>query len=108
MAKKLLGKEVNEALVASLQTRAAALKEKGITPVLSTIPCVPDRINEAKNAWVRASGYRYIDFNRAVGADKSKEWYPGMICPDLVHPAANGAAALYSQVLIDFPEIMKR
>ena len=29
MAKRLLGKEVNEALVASLQTRAAALKEIG-------------------------------------------------------------------------------
>ncbi len=86
----------------------AICKEKGITPILSTIPCVPDRINEAKNAWVRASGYRYIDFNRAVGADKSKEWYPGMLCPDRVHPAANGAAALYSQVLVDFPEIMKR
>lgn len=83
-------------------------KEKGITPILSTIPCVPDRINEAKNAWVRASGYRYIDFNRAVGAHKTKEWYPDMLHTDRVHPANNGAAALYSQVLIDFPEIMKR
>ena len=32
MAKRLLGKEVNEALVAALQTRTAALREKGITP----------------------------------------------------------------------------
>ena len=37
MAKRLLGKEVNEALVASLQTRAAALKEKGITPTLAIL-----------------------------------------------------------------------
>ena len=37
MAKKLLGKEVNEALVASLQTRTAALREKGITPCLGII-----------------------------------------------------------------------
>ena len=37
MAKLLLGKEVNEALVASLQTRTAALKEKGITPTLGII-----------------------------------------------------------------------
>ena len=35
MAKRLLGKEVNEALVAALQTRTAALREKGIT--LATI-----------------------------------------------------------------------
>ena len=37
MAKRLLGKEVNEALVAALQTRTAALREKGITPTLGII-----------------------------------------------------------------------
>ena len=37
MAKQLLGKEVNEALVANLQTRAAALKEKGVTPMLAIL-----------------------------------------------------------------------
>ena len=37
MAKRLLGKEVNEALVASLQPRAAALKEKGVTPTLAIL-----------------------------------------------------------------------
>ena len=37
MAKRLLGKEVNEALVASLQTRTAALREKGIEPCLGIV-----------------------------------------------------------------------
>ena len=37
MAKRLLGKEVNEALVASLQTRTAALREKGVVPTLGII-----------------------------------------------------------------------
>ena len=37
MAKQLLGKEVNEALVASLLERTTALKEKGITPTLGII-----------------------------------------------------------------------
>ncbi len=37
MAKRLLGKEVNEALVASLQVRTAALKEKGVVPTLGII-----------------------------------------------------------------------
>ena len=37
MAKRLLGKEVNEALVASLQERTAALKEKGVTATLGII-----------------------------------------------------------------------
>ena len=37
MAKRLLGKEVNEALVAALQTRTAALKDKGVVPTLGII-----------------------------------------------------------------------
>ena len=37
MAKRLLGKEVNEALVASLQNRTAALREKGIVPTLGIV-----------------------------------------------------------------------
>ena len=37
MAKQLLGKEVNEALVAALQGRTAALKEKGVQPTLGII-----------------------------------------------------------------------
>ena len=83
-------------------------KEKGITPILSTIPTTPVVNNEPKNKWVRASGYRYIDFNRAVGADKDINWYPEMLYQDQVHPAKRGAEALYMQVLVDFPEIMQR
>ena len=37
MAKRLLGKEVNEALVAALQARTAALQEKGVTATLGII-----------------------------------------------------------------------
>ena len=37
MAKRLLGKEVNEALVAALQARTVALKEKGVVPTLGII-----------------------------------------------------------------------
>jgi methylenetetrahydrofolate dehydrogenase (NADP+)/methenyltetrahydrofolate cyclohydrolase len=37
MAKQLLGKEVNEALVAALKGRTAALKDKGVTPTLGII-----------------------------------------------------------------------
>ena len=37
MAKQLLGKEVNEALVAKLQERTAALQAKGVTPTLGII-----------------------------------------------------------------------
>ena len=77
----------------------------GITPVLCTVPTVPTVNNEQKNAWVRSSGYRYIDFAKAVGASSSGEWYAGMLSSDNVHPTAKGAKALYSQVLSDLPEI---
>lgn len=77
-----------------------------ITPIFCTIPTVPTVNNEQKNAWVRASGYRYIDFAKAVLATSSGAWGTGMLSGDGVHPTANGAKALYYQALTDFPEIM--
>ncbi len=100
--------EPNPGWLAATEEFLAICKEKGIIPILSTIPNTPVVKNEPKNIWVRNSGYRYIDFNRAVGADKDPAWYPEMLFKDNVHPDTKGAEALYSQVLIDFPEIMKR
>lgn len=77
-----------------------------IIPIFCTIPTVPTVNNEQKNAWVRASGYRYIDFAKAVLATSSGAWGTGMLSGDGVHPTANGARALYYQALTDFPEIM--
>ena len=83
--------------------------EKGISPILSTVPNVPAMINSFKNDIVRASGYRYIDFAEAVGGvERGSSWYDGMLSPDLVHPAAPGAEALYRAVLRDFPEIKEK
>ena len=98
----------NPGWLSSTEEFLALCKERGIIPILSTIPNTPKVYNEPKNRWVRASGYRYVDFNRAVGADKNPAWYPGMLCKDEVHPDIKGAEALYAQVLVDFPEIMKR
>lgn len=86
----------------------AICEENGITPIFCTVPSVQSVNNEAKNAWVRASGYRYIDFAKAVGATVSggtTTWYSGLLSSDNVHPTAAGAKALYTQVLIDLPEI---
>lgn len=82
-----------------------ACQNNGIEPIFATIPTVPTVNNEAKNAWVKASGYRYIDFAKAVGADGTGTWYSGMLSVDNVHPTAKGAKALYTQVLIDMPEV---
>ena len=102
------GGVLNEGWLNSTKEFLEICKEKGITPILSTIPSTPVVNNEPKNEWVRNSGYRYIDFNRAVGAEKDVAWYPEMLYKDNVHPARGGAEALYSQVLVDFPEIMNR
>lgn len=82
--------------------------ELGITPILTTIPNVPDRIHTFKNEYVRNSGYRYIDFATAVGANEvGSTWTEGMLNTnnDNVHPDVLGAQALANQILIDLPEI---
>ena len=80
--------------------------DNNITPVFGTIPTVPTINHEQKNSWIRSSGYRYIDFAKAVGASASGVWFSGMLSSDGVHPSETGAKALFAQVLIDLPEIM--
>lgn len=80
---------------------------KGIELILATIPTVPARDKAYITNLVRNSGYRYIDFCKAVGADSSENWIPGYLATDGVHPTASGASALAMQVLVDFPELMQ-
>ena len=92
----------------SVQEFIRLCEENGITPILSTIPNTPTMNNSYKNDWVRKSGYRYIDFARAVGAEEvGSPWYEGMLHTDNVHPSELGAKALYAQFITDFPEILK-
>ena len=72
--------------------------------ILSTIPSCPKVDNTYKNAYVKESGYRYVDFEKAVIADGS-EWFDGMLSTDNVHPTALGAQALASRFVVDVPEI---
>ena len=75
MAKRLLGKEVNEALVASLQTRTAALKEKGITPCLGIIRLGenPSDLSYEKGATKRAEEVGVAVKNYILPENASKE-----------------------------------
>ena len=75
-------------------------------PILATIPTVPNINHEAKNAWIRASGYQYVDFARAVGADPSGTWYSGMLSNDGVHPTDAGARALFMGAMVGCPQLM--
>ncbi len=75
MAKRLLGKEVNEALVAALQTRTAALKEKGVTPTLGIIRLGenPSDLSYEKGATKRAEEVGVSVKNYILPEDASKE-----------------------------------
>lgn len=79
---------------------------KNIELILATIPNVPNIRHDYKNAIVRASGYRYIDFAKAVNAEAvGATWYADMLSSDNVHPTELGAKALASRILLDVPEI---
>lgn len=81
--------------------------DNGIELILATIPNTPTIENSFKNAYVKASGKRYVDYAKAVGAETSgSSWYSGMLYTDNVHPTELGAKALCERLMIDVPEIM--
>ncbi len=75
MAKQLLGKEVNEALVAALQTRTAALREKGVIPTLGIIRLGenPSDLSYEKGATKRAEEVGVAVKNYILPETASKE-----------------------------------
>ena len=75
MAKRLLGKEVNEALVAALQTRTAALQAKGVVPTLGIIRLGenPSDLSYEKGATKRAEEVGVAVKNFVLPEDASKE-----------------------------------
>lgn len=75
MAKLLLGKEVTDALNANLQTRTAALREKGIVPTLGIIRVGenPSDLSYEKGATKRAELVGVAVKNYVLPADAAKE-----------------------------------
>ncbi|MBQ8621280.1 MAG: bifunctional 5,10-methylenetetrahydrofolate dehydrogenase/5,10-methenyltetrahydrofolate cyclohydrolase [Oscillospiraceae bacterium] len=75
MAKLLLGKEVTDALNANLQTRTAALREKGVVPTLGIIRVGenPSDLSYEKGATKRAELVGVDVKNFILNADASKE-----------------------------------
>lgn len=81
-------------------------KEKHITLVLSTVPNTPTINNSFKNAYVRESGYRYVDVSKAVGAEENTAWYDGLLNADNIHPSDTGKDVIAYRVLADLPELL--
>ena len=96
---------INESWLECVHEMLALCKDKGITPVLATIPNCPIVDNSYKNTWVVNSGERYVNFNKAVGVNGTT-WYDGTLSNDNVHPTELGAKILAGRVCIDVPEIM--
>lgn len=91
-----------------IQSLIELCEEENIVPILATIPTVPSVNNEGKNAWVRESGYQYIDFAKAVNANSSGVWFTGMLDSDNVHPTAVGAITLYHAALAGCPQFNQK
>ena len=83
--------------------------EKGIELILCTIPITPVTEHKYKNAYVKASGKRYVDVCHAVGADISPEWYDGMRTnteTDKIHPTNPlGTSTIADYMLENVPEL---
>lgn len=103
--------EVNSSWLSTYESVKEICSKNNIELILSTIPTVSGngsiRINKYKNSIVKSSGFRYIDFDSAVGADETTgEWYTGMLSSDGVHPSVQGAITLYNKAISDFPELV--
>lgn len=106
---------INASYLTNTQAFIAKCEENGIIPIISTIPScwgstaedsdiTVTRDNSYKTAWVRSSGYRYIDFADAV-EQAGGGWYDNMLSTDGVHPTQLGAVTLANRFIRDFPEI---
>lgn len=79
-------------------------KKNDITLIFGIIPTCPKVFNKYKNEYIRKSGYRYVDFEKAL-FDENGNWKNGY-CADGVHPTEEGAKAMAEQFLKDFPEML--
>lgn len=85
-------------------------EEYGITPILVTIPSVPSKLHAGKDAWIKDSGYRYVDWAEALEDPDTRYWRnwgtgDALLSSDEVHPTTKGAIVMATRFLQDFPEI---
>ncbi len=101
---------INESYYSVLQEVMGICKQKDIELILATIPTCPYWNNDYKNDFVKNSGYRYIDFAKAVGAYESITWYDGMLeeTEPRIHPTESGAIALYNEAIATVPELLEK
>lgn len=98
---------INASWLSNVTNLISECEKYKVIPILATIPNVPSYDHSYKNAWVKQSGYRYIDFAKAVNAESTgATWYTGALSSDNTHPSEIGARLLCEQVILDVPELM--
>ena len=110
---------INSAWKNCAERLIALCESKNIIPIFCTVPtCTGGQVADTdiskfrnhafKNAYIRDSGYRYVDIAKAVGSnDSDGTWYTGMLSGDGVHPAGNGQQAITYRIIADVPEVME-
>ena len=107
----------NQNWLDALKEVESICKQYNITLVLYTIPSVPEsqedytgygRNNNAKNTYVKMSGYRYVDAVTALGVDENRNWISGywQSSNNHAHTSEEGARALMVQMFADVPEML--
>ena len=101
---------VNETWASAVNELSTICSDRHITLILCTIPNVTNTAynNVKKNEWIEAHDYRYVDFNKAIGAadEVGATWPEGWLSSDNVHPTAMGARVLAMQIMADVPELI--
>lgn len=85
--------------------------KKGIELILCTIPETPVTVHTFKNAYVKASGKRYVDVCHVVGADINNTWYDGLrndTESDKIHPTSLGKKVIADCMIANVPELCVR
>ncbi len=102
----------NDSDIARWQTNLAGLLARvqatGARPVLGTLLPHHGRPQQIAlmNDWIRTSGYRYVDFSRAVSLEQAGLfWDPRLCLADQIHPNTAGNQAMYDRLLADLPEV---
>ena len=89
-------------------------EQHNIQAYVATIPTCPAAEHTLKNNAIynhadefEGKDYVIIDWARAAADDTSETmWYEGMLHTDNVHPTNLGAKALYTQLIVDCPQIL--
>lgn len=98
---------VNEDWLSGFNTVTSTCKDKAVTPIFSTIPNTPINNNSYKNAYIKSSGYRYVDIAHYVGADApGSNWYDGLLSQDKIHPTDKGAYIIAQNIITDLADIL--